>query len=136
MLDALIGFAAPAWRRLLVALVYALVVAAVVWAVEFRDRPQPAALVIAVPSDAAVVVLTAEATFPVAHWTVLVDGVAVEGQVDPAGWRGSVAGGEILVQAERADAADLSPGAVRLRAGGREVVAWGEGTVSVGMKLP
>lgn len=121
-------FPSPAWQRLLIALAYTGVVAMAVWAVERTPAiaARPAAQVPASTS----LPIRVEATFPVAHWTVLVDGVAVDGQAEAQAWTGTLTGREVLVQAERADAADLSPGALRLGVGSRSVVAWGEGTVS------
>lgn len=121
-------FTLPSWQRLLVATAYAVAVGLAVWAVEAAPA---AALPPVVAPTARSAQLRVEATFPVASWTVLVDGVAVAGAATAQLWTGSVTGSEVLVQAERADAADQSSGALRLGLGPRRILAWGEGTVSV-----
>lgn len=126
-------FTLPSWQRLLVALAYAGVVLAAVWAVEVAPGV-PSPVVTAATVGRAVI--RAEATFPVSRWTVLVDGVAIEGTSSAQGWSGTVAGSEVLVQAERADAADQTPGALRLCVGTRSILAWGEGTVSATAAIP
>jgi hypothetical protein len=129
-------FAASAARRLAVAAVYAAAVAAAVWSVGRSAEPETAATV---PAPAAVVPgreLVITATFPVARWVVLVDGTPVAGTATASSWTGRVAGREVLVQAERSDPSDLTPGAVRVAVAGREFLAWGEGPVSLQAVLP
>lgn len=121
-------FTRPSWQRLLVALAYAVAVAAAVWAVETPGRIPPTQ--VKPPDASSGIIIRATATFPVGRWTVLVDGVAVEGIATAQAWSGTAVGHEVLVQAERLDAADQTPGAVRLELGTRSSLAWGEGTVS------
>lgn len=128
------AFSMPAWQRLLVAIGYAGAVAAAVWTVDGRDRPAtPPEPAMRMPGTA---MLVAEATFPVGRWMVLVDGREVSGQAGDLRWEGTVTGHEVLVQAERRDAADLSPGAVRLTIAGHASIAWGDGPVSAGAAIP
>ncbi|MEK7413345.1 MAG: hypothetical protein AAB263_08505 [Planctomycetota bacterium] len=127
-------YSAPGWRRLVVAFVYAAVVVCVVSAMESSASPLPTPT--AQVADATAVAVRVESTYPVARWAVLVDGRPVSGSATATTWSGSISGREVLVQAERADAADLSPGALRLHIGSRAIVAWGEGTVSVQGSLP
>lgn len=121
-------FTRPSWQRLLVALAYAVAVAAAVWAVEAPGPIPPTP--VNPPEASSSIVIRATATFPVGRWTVLVDGMALEGIATAQTWSGKAVGHEVLVQAERLDAADQSPGAVRLDLGSRSTLAWGEGTVS------
>lgn len=127
-------FTYPSWQRLVVAMAYAVAVAAAVGVVE-----APLAAAVPVPATSAAtgrVLVRAEATFPVGRWTVLVDGLAVEGVSAAQVWTGSACGHEVLVQAERLDAADQSPGALRLEVGAQRSLAWGEGTVSATAAIP
>lgn len=125
-------FPAAAWTRLVVALGYAAAVAAAVWAVDWRGGAVPVAA--QPPTRAAGLPVSrelhAEATFAVGRWLVLADGREVAGSGDGRSWKGTVAGAEVLIQAEAADPADPAPGALRVEVAGREVLAWGSGTVS------
>jgi hypothetical protein len=126
-----LGFAASAAVRAAVALAFAVLVALAVWSVERTSAPvSVTASAAPVPPRAPAALCQAEATFAVGGWTVLADGIPVAGAVTPQRWEGIVAGAEVLVQADRADAADLSPGAVRVRWAGRELVVWAEGPVT------
>jgi len=117
-------FPLPAWLRLLTALGYAVAVGLAVWLVDASPPEgrtfQPAA---ALASNA--VELRAEATFPVARWTVLVDGHVCSGRPGERSWNGIVHGHQVLVQAERADGSQEA-GAVRVAGGGHEALGWGD----------
>ena len=102
-------YSAPGWWRLAVALAYAVVVTCVVWAMESSTEQPPAPLAQAAPVAADATAILVESTYPVARWTVLVDGRAVMGTTTATTWSGSVNGREILIQAERADAVDRGP---------------------------
>lgn len=77
--------------------------------------------------------LVLETTFPVARWTVQVQGKDVTATQKAAQrFEADVSGdgATIFVEAEPADAASTAPGALRWTFSGRSGVLWGDGTVA------
>lgn len=118
----MLGFAAPAWRRVVVALAYGAVAFAVVaWVDSPRQASDAkiAAVSTARPTpDAASVAIEITATFDVAQWTVRVDGEPLTPDASQArSWRGVAtargAAGELFVDAIGAEEG-APPQALRL----------------------
>jgi hypothetical protein len=77
--------------------------------------------------------LVLETTFPVARWTVKVQGNdVVAAQHSAQRFEAEVSGDRatIFVEAEPADAISTAPGALRWTLAGKSGVLWGEGTVA------
>jgi len=77
--------------------------------------------------------LTLEATFPVARWTVQVQGQTIAGSSPTSQkWEAQVSGdgASIFVQADTEDPTSSAPGALRWSFDGKSGVLWGEGTVA------
>lgn len=134
-----IAFARGAPYLTVFAALFAVGAALAVWLVESRSsKPVPAAAAVVSGGSSEV---TVEATYAVAAWSVLVDGVAVAAtKSDARRWSGTIpAGRELGIEAQPADS--LAGGAAALRAQVRQgarlrtVDAWGDGAAGLRIDL-
>jgi hypothetical protein len=127
------AFTASAAARGVWALGFAAAAAALVGFVEHaRPAALPAAAATAAPAGAAPRQLRLEATYAVAAWTVRCGGATVAASAsDDQEWNGVVtAPGEIAIEADPADPADVRPHALRIVVDGSARTSWGAGAIS------
>jgi hypothetical protein len=126
-----LGFSSGILPRLVAVAVFATLALAGVWLVERGGDPPPitAAAPVAATSSGTLVL---EATYPVAQWTVQVQGQAITGTSSPHRWEAAVSGdgATIFIQAEGADPTSTTPAALRWTFAGRSGTLWGEGAVA------
>lgn len=126
------GFTGSAGLRLVGVLAFALFALVAVLVVEHGGDPP--AIVTAAPVAATTSGrLVLETTYPVARWTVQMQGkdvVAVLSAAQRFEAEVSGDGATIFVQAEQADPSSTAPAALRWTLAGKSGVLWGEGAVA------
>jgi hypothetical protein len=126
------GFAGGVGLRLVGVAAFAVFALTAVLVVERGGDPP--AIVTAVPVAATTSGrLVLETTYPVARWTVQVQGKdVVAAQSSPQRYQADVSGdgATIFVQAEPADPSSTAPAALRWTLAGKSGVLWGDGTVA------
>jgi hypothetical protein len=126
------GFAASAGLRLGGALAFALLAFTSVAVIEGSGDP-PAITASAASAPLTSGRLVIEATFPVARWTVQVQGKdVIPTSSTPQRYEAELSGelATIFLQADPADATSTAAGALRWRFAGQSGMLWGEGTVA------
>jgi hypothetical protein len=135
-----LGFSSSAWLRLgAAALFMTAVLAGTVLVTRAGGSLVPQAQT-APPATASAAAgrLVLEATYPVARWTVQVQGRDVGGTATGAQrWEGEVpaVAGSLFLQAEAADLGSAAPVALRWSLAGRAGIFWGEGAVAETLAL-
>lgn len=138
-LQAWFGYEAPAWRRTLPGVGYALCATLAVLGIEAANAPagRPGVAPSSTPPPAAgMLAIRMTATAPVA-WRVLVDGAEAVGSASETAWSGSIPGaGRLTVQAELRDPLSGAALALRVEIPGRApALLWGDGAVSADLAL-
>lgn len=127
------AFAGGALARGALGLAFTAGACGLAWFVETVPLPSDAPR--AVPAVATPVharELSVEGTYAIAAWSVSAAGMAIAaGRNDDATWSGTVPVGEIIITAEPQDPSEGRLHALRARIDGRELVAWGAGSVTL-----
>jgi hypothetical protein len=125
-----LGFSGGVGVRLGAVATFATLAFVGVLAIERGGHSMPITAAAPVATTSGMLVL--EATYPVAQWTVQVQGRPVAGTSSPHRWEAQVSGDSatIFVQADGTDPTSTTPAALRWRFAGRSGTLWGEGTVA------
>lgn len=126
-----LGFSGSVGMRLGAVALFAILAFVGVSTIEHGGDPAPITAAVPVASTSSGT-LVLEATYPVAQWTVQVQGQPVTGTASPHRFEATVSGdgATIFVQADGADPTSTTPAALRWRFAGKSGTLWGEGAVA------